>query len=75
MRNTASSMIQGDAAASLPPSFRLLALAAGAALRLYFIHAFPQIQGDSLMYGDIAKNWLTHGVYGFSAGVGIPAGR
>jgi Dolichyl-phosphate-mannose-protein mannosyltransferase len=44
----------------------LLALVAGAALRLYFIHAFPQIQGDSLLYGDIAKNWLTRGVYGFS---------
>jgi hypothetical protein len=42
----------------------LLALAAGGALRLWFIHAFPQIQGDTLLYGDIAKNWLTHGVYG-----------
>jgi Dolichyl-phosphate-mannose-protein mannosyltransferase len=44
----------------------LLALAAGAALRLWFIHAFPQIQGDSLLYGDIARNWLTHGIYGRS---------
>src|ERR1700675_368713 len=42
------------------------ALAAGAALRLWFIHAFPQIQGDSLLYGDIARNWLTHGIYGRS---------
>jgi hypothetical protein len=42
----------------------LLALAAGSALRLWFIHAFPQIQGDTLIYGDIAKNWLTHGIYG-----------
>ena len=45
----------------------LLALAAGAALRLYFIHNFLQIQGDSLLYGDIAKNWLKHGIYGFSS--------
>lgn len=44
----------------------LCALAAGAALRLWFIHAFPQIQGDSLLYADIARNWLTHGIYGRS---------
>src|SRR5450432_3617638 len=44
----------------------LFALAAGAALRLWFIHAFPQIQGDSLLYADIGRNWLTHGVYGRS---------
>jgi hypothetical protein len=42
----------------------LCALAAGTALRVWFIHAFPQIQGDSLLYADIARNWLTHGVYG-----------
>jgi len=47
-------------------------LAAGAALRLWFIHAHPQIQGDSLVYGDIATNWLTHGIYGHS--VGHPSG-
>jgi Dolichyl-phosphate-mannose-protein mannosyltransferase len=44
----------------------LFALAAGAALRLCFIHAFPQIQGDSLLYADIARNWLSHGIYGRS---------
>jgi hypothetical protein len=42
------------------------ALVAGTALRLWFIHAFPQIQGDSLLYADIARNWLTHGIYGRS---------
>ncbi len=45
----------------------LLALLAGAALRIYFIHAFRQIQGDSLLYGAIADNWLSQGIYGFSA--------
>jgi hypothetical protein len=40
------------------------ALTAGGLLRLWFIHAFPQIQGDSLLYADIARNWLTHGIYG-----------
>jgi hypothetical protein len=52
--------------------FTLLVLAAGAALRLWLIHAHPQIQGDSLVYGDIATNWLTHGTYGHS--VGHPSG-
>jgi Dolichyl-phosphate-mannose-protein mannosyltransferase len=52
--------------------YTLLVLAAGAALRLWFIHAHPQIQGDSLVYGDIAANWLTHGIYGHS--VGHPSG-
>jgi len=44
----------------------LCALVAGTALRLWFIHAFPQIQGDTLLYGDIARNWLTHCIYGRS---------
>jgi hypothetical protein len=34
----------------------LCALVAGTALRLWFIHAFPQIQGDTLLYADIARN-------------------
>jgi len=42
----------------------LLALAAGAALRLWFIYAYPEILGDPLVYGSIAKNWMLHGVYG-----------
>ncbi len=41
-----------------------MALAAGAALRLWFIHAYPEVQGDPLVYGSIAKNWILHGVYG-----------
>ncbi len=42
----------------------VVALLAGALLRLWFIHAYPQLNGDGLIYGDIAKNWLLHGVYG-----------
>ena len=42
----------------------LLALAAGAALRLWFVKAYPEVQGDPLVYGSIAKNWMLHGVYG-----------
>jgi hypothetical protein len=46
----------------------LLALAAGTALRLWFIHAYPEVQGDPLIYGDIAKNWMLHGIYGMTSG-------
>src|SRR5580698_613822 len=49
----------------------LFALAAGAALRLWFIHAYPEVQGDPLIYGDIAKNWMLHGIYGLSGSDGI----
>ena len=42
----------------------LIALAAGAWLRLWFIHAYPEVQGDPLVYGSIAKNWMLHGIYG-----------
>jgi len=33
-------------------------------LRVYFLHWRFLFQGDSLVYGDLAKNWLLHGVYG-----------
>jgi hypothetical protein len=42
----------------------LLALALGVALRLWFIWHFPQVNGDGLIYGDIAQNWLRHGIFG-----------
>ena len=45
-----------------------LALALGAALRLWFIHYYPVVEGDTFIYGDIAKNWMQHGIYGLSAG-------
>ena len=46
--------------------FFLLATLAGAALRLFFIFRFPGVTTDSFVYGDIAKNWLQHGIYGLS---------
>lgn len=42
----------------------LIALAGGTALRLWFIHAYPEVQGDPLVYGGIAKNWMLHSIYG-----------
>ena len=44
------------------------ALAAGLLLRLWFIGHLSRVSGDSILYGDIAKNWLLHGTYGFTEG-------
>jgi 4-amino-4-deoxy-L-arabinose transferase-like glycosyltransferase len=44
----------------------LLATLAAIALRLFFISRFPGVTTDSFVYGDIAKNWLQHGIYGLS---------
>lgn len=46
--------------------FFLLATLAGLALRLLFLLRFPAVTADSFVYGDIAKNWLQHGIYGLS---------
>jgi len=51
--------------------FFLLATLAGVALRLLFILRFPGVTTDSFVYGDIAKSWLQHGIYGLSGGDGI----
>jgi 4-amino-4-deoxy-L-arabinose transferase-like glycosyltransferase len=50
----------------------VLALALGLALRIWFISHVARIAGDTLIYGDIAKNWLEHGVYGFSQSAAGP---
>src|ERR1700691_4656663 len=41
-----------------------LAMAAGLALRLFFICHFPFYSGDTKFYEELARNWLHHGVYG-----------
>jgi len=43
-----------------------VALGLGLALRLAFITNAARIAGDTLLYGDIAKNWMQYGVYGFA---------
>lgn len=43
-----------------------LALAAGLVLRFWFVTHAARIDGDTLIYGNIARNWLQHGVYGFT---------
>jgi len=44
-----------------------VALAAGLLVRLWFVRHAPLVAGDALVYGGIAKNWMTRGVYGFYA--------
>jgi 4-amino-4-deoxy-L-arabinose transferase-like glycosyltransferase len=52
----------------------VLPLAAGLLLRLWYIHKAARVDGDSLLYGDLARNLLQHGVYGFTRIVnGLPA--
>jgi len=47
------------------------ALAAGALLRLWMLEEFPQVEGDSLLYGGLAKNLLLHGRYAITDGSGV----
>ena len=46
--------------------FFLWVTLAALGLRLFFLLRFPAIVTDSFIYGDIAKNWLQHGIYGLS---------
>ena len=48
-----------------------LALACGAALRVWMLKAIPQVQGDTLLYGGLAKNMLLHGKYAITDGSGV----
>ena len=48
------------------------ALLLGLALRAWFITHSARIAGDTLIYGEIAKNWTQHGVYGFVERAGVP---
>jgi len=44
----------------------ILGTAAALVLRLVFLLRFPAVVTDSFFYGDIAKNWLQHGIYGLT---------
>lgn len=45
-----------------------LALVFGLLLRAILMHRFAIVSGDGLLYGNIAANWLRHGVYGLGDG-------
>ena len=47
------------------------AIAVGVGLRLWFLHTFPETNGDPLVYGDLAKNLLLHGQFAISDGAAI----
>ena len=49
----------------------LAALLGGLILRLWMMHAFPQNQGDALIYGNIAKNILLHAKFALTDGSGV----
>src|SRR5438309_7687402 len=46
----------------------LAALTAGLCLRLFFVLKFPANSGDTVLYEQIAKNWLQHHVYAMNVG-------
>src|SRR6266404_3556730 len=50
--------------------FFLLVSLAGLALRLCFVVFFPHVEGDTFIYGDIAKAWLSLGIYGLTDATG-----
>src|SRR5580704_1941975 len=47
-------------------TYAALALAVGLALRLWFVAHQARVVGDTLLYGNIARNWMEHGVYSFT---------
>ena len=47
------------------------ALAAGFCLRLYFVLKFPANSGDTVLYEQIATNWLKHHVFAMDVGGAI----
>src|SRR2546426_3698160 len=49
-----------------------VALAAGLCLRLYFVLQYPANSGDTVLYEQIAANWLKHQVYAMDVGGAVP---
>src|SRR5215467_756390 len=44
-------------------SHPVAALAVGLCLRLFFVLRFPASSGDTVLYEQMATNWLKHGTY------------
>jgi hypothetical protein len=72
MQNITKSAADGGLRALLRADWKwFLAMTLAAfALRLFFILRVPNITPDSFVYGDLAKNWLLHHVYGLTANGG-----
>jgi 4-amino-4-deoxy-L-arabinose transferase-like glycosyltransferase len=61
--------------AARPPKTMLylaIALTAGVLLRLWFIAHAARVDGDTLLYGNIARNWMERGVYSFTQPPAVP---
>jgi hypothetical protein len=52
-------------------SSAIAALAAGACLRFFFVLKYPAGSGDSVLYEQIATNWLRYHVYAMNVGGAI----
>lgn len=50
----------------------LLALTCGLLLRIWFFRNVFEVNGDSLIYGDIARNLLLHGRYALTGATNLP---
>jgi hypothetical protein len=48
-----------------------VAIAVGLCLRLFFVLKFPSTSGDTVLYEQIASNWLKHGTYAMDVGGAI----
>jgi hypothetical protein len=46
----------------------IVALVAGLCLRLFFVLRFPASSGDTVLYEQMASNWLRHHVYAMDVG-------
>src|SRR5271168_4932926 len=49
----------------------IAAVLGGLILRLWMLRAFPQVSGDALIYGGIARNILLHGQFAITDGSGV----
>ena len=49
----------------------MAAVLGGLILRLWMMSAFPQVGGDALIYGNLAKNILNHGQFALTDGSGV----
>ena len=49
----------------------MAAILGGLILRLWMMSAFPQVGGDALIYGNLAKNILNHGQFALTDGSGV----
>src|SRR5215470_272447 len=54
-------------------SHPVAALAVGLCLRLFFVLRFPASSGDTVLYEQMATNWLRHGTYAMEVGGAIQA--